>query len=52
MDEDDLPPEPQESHDDPGFGGAMGTTIGRLLWIALPMAAVLVIALIIVRAAH
>ena len=40
MDEDDLPPQPRE-REGSSFGGAIGTTIGRLLWIFLPMAVVL-----------
>lgn len=51
MDDDDLPPQPREP-DGPSFGGAMGATLGRLLWIFLPMAAVLAIALIVVKATH
>ncbi len=51
MDEDDLPPEPYEP-DSPSLGGAMGSTIGRMLWVFLPMAVVLVIALIVVKATH
>jgi hypothetical protein len=51
MDEDDLPPRPREP-DGISFGGAMGWTIGRLLWIFLPMAAVLVITLLVVKATH
>ncbi len=30
----------------------MGSTIGRMLWIFLPMAAVLAIALIVIEATH
>lgn len=51
MDEDDLPPQPRE-YEGSSFGGAMGAIIGRLLWIFLPMAAVLAIALIVVKSTH
>lgn len=39
MDEDDLPPQPQE-RDGTSFGGQMGWTIGGALWILVPMAIV------------
>lgn len=36
MDNDDLPPPARRSRD--SFGSEIGSTIGRALWILLPMA--------------
>jgi hypothetical protein len=51
MNNDDLPPQPRE-YEGSSFGGAMGATIGRLLWIFLPMAVVLAIALLVIKGTH
>jgi len=36
MNDDDLPPPPRHSRE--SFGGEIGATVGRLLWILIPVA--------------
>jgi hypothetical protein len=41
MENDDLPPQPGRSSE--SFGGEIGDTAGRLLWILIPVAIICVV---------